>query len=52
MHSVTSNDHILKYQRFTLSGGKDIVIRKFKLVAKVIFIGSRSELGLGSESGS
>ena len=35
MHSVTSNDHILKYQRFTLSGGKDIV--KIRVSDKDLF---------------
>ena len=35
---VRSNHKSLKYQRFTLSGCKDIGIRKFKFVAKTQFI--------------
>ena len=38
MISVRSNHISLKYQRFTLSGCKDIGIRKFKFVAKPQFL--------------
>ena len=34
MNSVRSNNLSLKYQRFTPSSCRDIVIRKFKFVAK------------------
>ena len=38
MKSVTSNNLILKDQRFPPSGYKDIGIRKFKFVAKTQFL--------------
>ena len=38
MTSVNSNNLNLKYQRFTLSGCKDIGIRKLGFVAKTQFL--------------
>ena len=37
MNYVRSNDLSLKYQRFTLSGCKEIGIRKFEFEAKAQF---------------
>ena len=38
MNSVRSNNPSLKYKRYTVSGSKDIGIRKFELVAKTQFV--------------
>ena len=38
MNSVRSNSLKLKYQRFTRSGCKDILIRKFKFLEKTQFL--------------
>ena len=38
MKSIRSNSLILKYYRFTLSGCKDIDIRKIEFVAKTQFL--------------
>ena len=38
MNSVTSNSLCLKYQRFPISGYKDIGSRKFEFVAKNKFL--------------
>ena len=38
MNSVRSNNISLKYQRFKISGWRDIKIRKFELVAKTQFL--------------
>ena len=38
MNSVASSNQILKYQRFTPSGCKDIGIRTFEILTKAQFI--------------
>ena len=38
MNLILSNNLSLKHQRFTLSGCKDIKIRKFDFVAKTQFL--------------
>ena len=45
MNSVGSNNLWMNYQRFTLSGCKDMGIRKFKFVAKTQFL-YRKQVGL------
>ena len=41
MNLILSNNLSLKHQRFTLSGCKDIKIRKFDFVAKTQFLNLR-----------